>query len=254
MPALWLAWMAICRYVYGVVLLFHASPPLTFALLSPCCTQALRKVVYGTGLLTPQIQATAAALLANRIPNSWEASWEGPEAPKAWIHAVLARRIALSRWASEATSGRLLDGPLNLSELYAPGTFLNALRQQTARLAGEPIDRLKLSTSFDAGLLREAPLAVSLKGLLLQGSSFDRERLGACNPDASELVPLPSVTVAWVPAKAAEPYPAHASIKVPLYFSPQREKLLTQICMPCGNGEQDVWVLAGVAAFLSAEV
>ena len=44
--------------------------------------KALKRVVFGSGLLTPQIQANAAALLANTVPIKWEKKWEGPEIPQ----------------------------------------------------------------------------------------------------------------------------------------------------------------------------
>ena len=38
---------------------------------------ALKKVLYGTGLLTPAIQSTAGALLAGEVPAPWERRWDG---------------------------------------------------------------------------------------------------------------------------------------------------------------------------------
>ena len=57
-------------------------------------------------------------------------------------------------------SERLLGRELVLSELFQPAVFLNALRQQTARAAGVPIDGLKVGA---CGLsrtrkLHDAPL------------------------------------------------------------------------------------------------
>ena len=47
------------------------------------------------------IQETAKALLSNQLPSAWERKWEGPPSPKAWLAAVVVRRIALSTWAQE---------------------------------------------------------------------------------------------------------------------------------------------------------
>ena len=41
--------------------------------------EAIKQVVYGTGLLTPMIQGAATELLAGRVPGGWMKRWEGPE-------------------------------------------------------------------------------------------------------------------------------------------------------------------------------
>ena len=46
----------------------------------------------------------------------------------------MAKTLALGSWEEKAVTGQLLDKTtLDLSELFHPDTFLNALRQQTAR-------------------------------------------------------------------------------------------------------------------------
>ena len=65
----------------------------------------------------------------------WDALWdEGPASPSDYIRAVVSRGLAIEQWWSKCSAGNLLNsGPLDLSHLLRPGTFLNALRQQTAR-------------------------------------------------------------------------------------------------------------------------
>ena len=62
---------------------------------------------------------------------SWLGKWDGPEDPMQYLRGLVARTVAIQRWV-EAGS-RLLSDTLDLSELFHPDTFLNALRQQTAR-------------------------------------------------------------------------------------------------------------------------
>ena len=60
--------------------------------------------------------------------------WEGPDDPAVYLRSLVARALALGVWEEKGRSGRLLEeGYLDLSELFHPDTFLNALRQQTAR-------------------------------------------------------------------------------------------------------------------------
>ena len=57
--------------------------------------------------------------------------------------------------------------------------FLNALRQQTARVSRVPVDELKLVSCWESGRLdrRVAPLTLTVTGMLLQGCNFDGQKL-----------------------------------------------------------------------------
>ena len=48
----------------------------------------------------------------------------------------MSRAVAVQTWVDKAQNNNLLRDSLDLSELFRPDTFLNALRQQTARLVG----------------------------------------------------------------------------------------------------------------------
>ena len=50
-----------------------------------------------------------------------------------YLRGLVTRAQAIQMWVEKAESGRLLQETLDLSELFHPDTFLNALRQQTAR-------------------------------------------------------------------------------------------------------------------------
>jgi hypothetical protein len=84
------------------------------------------------------------------------------------MRAVVQRKKALSGWETKALRRSLLQAPLDLSELFTPGTFLNALRQQTARQLKRSMDELKLVSCWDPSGLKGAPLAVEISGVLLQ--------------------------------------------------------------------------------------
>lgn len=65
---------------------------------------------------------------------SWLEKCDGPEDPLSYLRGLVNRAIAIQTWVEKADQGRLLTETLDLSELFHPDTFLNALRQQTARL------------------------------------------------------------------------------------------------------------------------
>jgi dynein heavy chain 2 len=85
--------------------------------------------------------------------NRWQKFWYGPEDAGAWLREVIARKIAIKSWLERVENGTLLSRPVSLPELFRPRTFLNAMRQQTARTTGKAIDSLKLTCSWSAVLL-----------------------------------------------------------------------------------------------------
>ncbi|CAN0116433.1 unnamed protein product [Ectocarpus sp. 12 AP-2014] len=210
---------------------------------------SVKKVVYGTALLTPAIQATGGALIAGRVPPAWSCLWEGPETPQAWLTAMARKKSSLSRWEAGVARGDLLDKPVDLSNLFNPNTFLNAVRQQTARLSGCSMDALKLASSWDKGRLKSAPLPVTIEGLRLQGAAFSGGTLHQQSPNDPEVAGVPDVTFAYVHKDKQRPYQADQAIETPLYFSLDRERLLAEVSMPTTE-PRDVWILAGVALFL----
>ena len=59
-----------------------------------------------------------------------------------------------------------------------PGTFLNALRQQTSRTLSCPMDQLKMVSAWDSAKLKHTAMSVTIEGLLLQVSGVDFPGLG----------------------------------------------------------------------------
>jgi dynein heavy chain 2 len=93
----------------------------------------LSKVLRGVTLITNDIFELASNLMKQKTPESWLAIWEGPETPSAFMKDVIVNVTAVFAWKDAAKSGKLLTSPIQLSKLFNPPTFLNALRQMTAR-------------------------------------------------------------------------------------------------------------------------
>ena len=116
----------------------------------PTPTTPSPQVLFGSGLLTPGIQAVSSALLSGAVPSDWTRRWDnGPEKPQVWLRELVRKRLALQKWRSMAAKGALLGEPIALGDLFSPSTFVNALRQQTARKLGSAIDRVKLVCGWD---------------------------------------------------------------------------------------------------------
>lgn len=72
--------------------------------------------------------------MQQEVPESWTRHWgAGPGNPAVWLKAFMQKTQALAVWLEKMDAGTLLNGELDLSDLFHPDTFLNAIRQQTAR-------------------------------------------------------------------------------------------------------------------------
>lgn len=216
---------------------------------------ALKKVLFGSGLLTPAIQATATSLLADAVPTAWTKLWEGPEKPQIWLRELIRKRMALSKWKSHSTKGSLLEEALVLGDLFSPSTFINALRQQTARLLNTAIDQVKMICSWDRSarqiISKTSPLPCTLTGLLLEGAEFTG-KLNESPPEASEMSMAPEVVIGFVTKDVPDVYSEGTAVSIPLYTSTIREELLLELLMPLDD-DPTRWILSGVALFLSEE-
>uniref|UniRef100_A0A4W3JMF3 Cytoplasmic dynein 2 heavy chain 1 n=1 Tax=Callorhinchus milii TaxID=7868 RepID=A0A4W3JMF3_CALMI len=208
----------------------------------------LSKVIRGTSLLTSSVQKLAAALLNQECPLSWQSKWEGPEDPMQYLRGLIARALAIQHWVEKAESQTLLSDSLDLSELFHPDTFLNALRQETARVLGCSIDNLKCVASWK-GQLQDAKLQVKIGGLYLEGCNFDGSRLSENQHDFPSVSSVPTCYMAWIPQNFTGPYSPDEYISLPVYTSAERDRVVTNIGVPCG-GNQDQWIQCGAALFL----
>lgn len=212
----------------------------------------LASVLYSTGLLSPAVAEAGVALLNGGVPSAWRKHWWGPETAAQWIKQVVTRRLATIRWVQRAETEQLLSQPLHLPDLMRPRVFLNALRQQTARQKGKPIDSVALTCSWDRSLLpQSALLPVAVDGLLLSGCGFasDMPRLAPLSADAPKLVRMPQVYFAYVDKSDPDPYPDDGCLAVPLYFSTERDEFVCDLKVPC-KGHKGTWILSGTAIAL----
>ena len=210
----------------------------------------IAKILSGSAMLTDKSQREATQLMKGVVPESWERGWEGPESPMDWIILVNRKAVALLQWLQRTQQKQLLEHSVNLSDLFHPETFLNALRQRSARQLETAIDELKLVSSFESGKVPRAT-TVMVEGLWLQGCDFDGKR--TCDlKDAgqtSEVIQLPVCYMAWVGGDEPEPH-ADGTVVTPIYHTLNREKLLCTINVP-NVGAASTRIISGVALFLN---
>ncbi|XP_055023019.1 cytoplasmic dynein 2 heavy chain 1 [Boleophthalmus pectinirostris] len=213
---------------------------------------ALSKVIRGTQLLTPAVEKLATALLNQECPLKWQQDWEGPEEPMQYLRAVVARALAIKGWVERASRQALLSDTLDLSELFHPDTFLNALRQETARSMGCSMDSLVFATSWKTHIV-QAKLQVKVGGLQLEGCSFDGTHLSENQHDSPSVSAVPPCYMAWVPQKSpADLGSSEGRIWLPLYTTSERLKVVTHISLPCGANPSQ-WIQTGAAFFLKQQ-
>ena len=170
----------------------------------------LTKIINGSALLTPDIQRLAQALLRNETPMSWAKLWDGPEDPLVWCRQAVAKTIALGNWADNVHDGSLLDSELDLSELFKPDVFLNALRQQTARIAHVPMDKLKFVAQWRESSVK-LPLPCKISSLRIQGAMYDGRQLAEVQRDSATSLPVRTCMHGFI--CSALPCPALAALK-----------------------------------------
>uniref|UniRef100_A0A3P9QAB0 Cytoplasmic dynein 2 heavy chain 1 n=1 Tax=Poecilia reticulata TaxID=8081 RepID=A0A3P9QAB0_POERE len=179
----------------------------------------------------------------------WQNKWEGPEEPMQYLRAVVARALATQSWVERASRQALLSDILDLSELFHPDTFLNALRQETARSIGCSMDSLVFVSSWRSPIA-QAKLQVKVGGLQLEGCRFDGIHLSENQHDSPSVSAVPACYMAWAPQiSATDSTDSAESIWLPLYTSAERVKVVTHISLPCGPNPNQ-WIQTGAALFL----
>lgn len=210
---------------------------------------SIARVIKGTGMLTSKIESEATALLKREVPEAWCKFWEGPDNPQDWLVKFERKSSAILTWIERTQSGDLLGSKLDLSELFHPETFFNALRQKSGRELKCPIDELKLVSTFERKSLG-GKIAVHLEGMYLQGSGFDGAKIiDQSAENLQELLPLPACTLAWVRKSDSDPYSEGTTVSIPVYFSILRESLLCELNVP-NAGSSDERIISGVAIIL----
>ncbi|XP_068004360.1 cytoplasmic dynein 2 heavy chain 1 [Melanerpes formicivorus] len=210
---------------------------------------SLSKVIRGTSLLSSEVQRLASALLNQKCPITWQSKWEGPEDPLQYLRSLVARALAIQNWVEKAEKQKLLSDTLDLSELFHPDTFLNALRQETARIMSCSVDGLKFTASWK-GQIQGGKLQVKISGLQLEGCSFDGNRLAENLHDSPSVSALLPCYMAWIPQDAYGPYSPEECISLPVYTSVERDRVVINIDVPCGENK-DQWIQCGAALFLT---
>jgi dynein heavy chain 2 len=212
----------------------------------------LKRVADGTLLPSDDLRNAATTLANGVVPDKWLDWMVGPESSALWLQ-LLQKRIDAMAAAFEGftrSESSFLQQKLRLIEFLRPHTFLNALRQYTARKTNEPMVKLVLG-AYPAGSGPKGSVHVTLDGqsLALQGAICNGSKLSPLDNNAPTTSPFPDVTISWLMADAIK---TSGFVQLPVYQAQDRELHMFEVQVPCGSSEErDNWTLSGAAIYLS---
>ena len=213
----------------------------------------LSRILRGVDVLTPLAMVEGSTLLRNEVPDAWDRAWStGPERPMEFLQDVSARLDGIDVWYSHSQSRRLLEQSLQLSSLFRPHVFLNALRQQAARSQGVSMDALKLATQWVAsgGGGGADSGAALVTGLLVQGAMCDGSRLSPVNADSPTTSQTVNCMFKWRPSEEVDAQIKQGGfVALPLYETRDRTTVLAELLVPCSSSDVETWMLSGASFF-----
>jgi dynein heavy chain 2 len=212
----------------------------------------LKSVADGITIPTDKMRRDASELIRGNVPEQWLDLMDGPRATARWLAVLNKKYEAMQQMQRQASAA--IQARLDLTTFLRPQTFLNALRQSTARKSGEALIDLVLAAYLAGGGGRSGaiPVSISAETLLLQGAKVVAgSRIEAVDNNAPSTAPFADLTVSWVPSSTLG---ADRSkfMTIPLYTNSMRESLVLEVLVPCSSPqERDMWTMSGAAAFLT---
>ena len=211
---------------------------------------SLKKVIDGTLLLSERLKVESAAMILGEVPLAWDGHFSGPEAILPWLSSLVAKAAAIRKWSAAAGDGSLIKGRISLADLFRPQTFLNALRQETARVTREPLVNLQLRCSVTAPPAGCA-IPVVATGLLLQSAVLEGDVLAEItSSDVAAVFTMPDTFIGWV-SPSAQDSQRDDVVTVPVYTNLTKEVLLTELQLRCTSSvDVTKFILAGISLML----
>ncbi|CCI45148.1 unnamed protein product [Albugo candida] len=239
---------------------------------------SLQKALRGLIVMSPELETTATCIFNQKVPPQWEKkAYPSLKALGGWFQDFLARIRFLATWIE-------CGSPICfwLPGLFFPQGFLTGVLQNHARQSKVPIDSL----SFRFIMIDECPEELSSKpkeggcyihGLFLEGARWDKESRSLTDPAPKELFATMPV-IHLCPERDRIP-PQSGIYRCPVYKiltrtgtlsttghstnfvmwieipshqrSTFRNSLVSETNVDMQVVDQECWIKAGVACFLS---
>ncbi|KAI9004259.1 dynein heavy chain and region D6 of dynein motor-domain-containing protein [Gaertneriomyces semiglobifer] len=215
----------------------------------------LQKGIKGVVVMSPELDETFRNIFDGRVPPDWAKAYGSLKPLAAWTRDLVQRVEFFAEW-STGTEPKLYW----LGAFMFPTGFLTAVLQKTARRNNVAIDVLSWEVSVlqleDDNHIQLGPKeGVYIKGLYLEGASWDRKSNCLSEPKPMELItPLPPVHFKPVEARKKG---TKGMYICPLYYYPiragtrERPSFIIGMELKTGNHDHDFYVKRGTAALAS---
>ncbi|CAE8610871.1 unnamed protein product [Polarella glacialis] len=219
-----------------------------------------RRAVKGMVVMTEDLESIGKGLFMNMVPEGWAGVGFLSQKPlTSWYKDLLDRIAFFNKWYSEGH-------PISfwISGLFFPQAFLTAVMQNFARGHRYAIDRVDFDVEvrddvrLDGSDLTEPPEAgCYFWGMFLEGCRWD-DKIHSLGPSLPKqlFVPVPVVlfkpVLDWKGKSGVAMVPVYKvlSRKGTLSTTGHSTNFVRDMAMPCTD-DPDMWIRAGVAAFLA---
>ena len=180
-------------------------------------------------------------MLRGEPSSKWRKIWEGPDLVSDWLKLFVRKLNNVQKWKQLTESNRLLGEELDLSEVYRPEIFLNAMKQRVARQKKIPVNQLKIKSAFSKP--SSSQICVKIKNLILQGCSFSNNSIVQTRHD-QQYEEIPVFYIFFNQKESSQ-----SEYSLPFYTDMSRATLLSMMPVLC-EGNKDKLVLASAALLL----
>jgi len=205
----------------------------------------IENVLFNNAVMTSEIFSCCMTLLKGITPESWQKLWEGSETPQNYLRSILKKAEGILKYISQ---GKEITS-VSLFEFLYPETFLNALKQKSARKLKKAIDELSIQCSFDKQSVVSGAGFLEVKGLLLQGCAAEGGYLTNSIDNSSEIITISSLYLYFKETEVIKD--ESKVIETPLYENIFREKIICKLNLKIKGDKRD-YILRGVALCLEA--
>ncbi|KAK1936683.1 Dynein heavy chain 1 [Phytophthora citrophthora] len=238
----------------------------------------LQRALRGLIVMSPELEAMATCLFNQKVPPQWEKkAYPSLKALGGWVDDLMERLHFLTKWVSDG-----IPPVFWLSGFFFPQGFLTGILQNHARQFGLAIDSLSfdfLMQGQSADIIKTKPAngGCYMTGLFLEGARWDRTAHSLVDPLPKELFArMPVIHLLPIQDRQA---PQSGIYRCPVYKiltrtgtlsttghstnfvfwieipsdkrTIFRNSLVSETNLQLQFADQDYWIKAGVACFLS---
>ncbi|XP_030042289.1 dynein axonemal heavy chain 2 [Microcaecilia unicolor] len=217
----------------------------------------LEKGIQGLVVMSTDLEETFNCIYDARVPPLWEKAYPSIKSLASWTRDLSSRVEQFSKWAETAHPPVLFW----LSAFTFPTGFLTAVLQAAARQNNISVDTLSwefiVSTVDDSNLVYAPKDGVWVRGLFLEGASWDKKNSCLVEAEPMQLVcPIPTIHFKPVEYKKKS---GKGMYSCPCYYYPNRagtagrSSFVIGIDLKSGPVNPDHWIKRGTALLMSLD-